>query len=114
MAMMNSSINPLIYAWKNSNFRKAFWCMIRCKSPNKNSPTEEYVTNHLPVISSMKRPTLTSIAKYADTTSNHTEFEMFDGKSHTEESKEWDQESTDNTTITTGSFTLPRDTHNHI
>ncbi|GJQ70825.1 hypothetical protein Trydic_g751 [Trypoxylus dichotomus] len=113
MAMMNSSMNPLIYAWKNSNFRKAFWCMIRCKSPNKNGSTEDYITNHMPSMSSMKRSTLASTRKL-DTTSTHTEIEMFDGKSHTEDSKEWDQESTDNVTITTGSSTLPRDTHNYI
>lgn len=34
LAMTNSALNPVIYAWKNSNFRKAFIQLLHCKSPN--------------------------------------------------------------------------------
>lgn len=34
LAMANSGMNPIIYSWKNSNFRQAFSCLLRCKSPN--------------------------------------------------------------------------------
>ncbi|XP_005190363.1 sphingosine 1-phosphate receptor 1 isoform X3 [Musca domestica] len=34
LAMTNSALNPIIYSWKNSNFRRAFVQLIRCKSPN--------------------------------------------------------------------------------
>ncbi|KAJ6638204.1 D(1)-like dopamine receptor [Pseudolycoriella hygida] len=34
LAMANSGMNPIIYSWKNSNFRGAFSCLLRCKSPN--------------------------------------------------------------------------------
>lgn len=34
LATANSGMNPLIYAWKNSNFRKAFQKMLHLKSPN--------------------------------------------------------------------------------
>lgn len=34
VAKVNSGINPIIYAWKNRDFRKAFMRLIRCKNPN--------------------------------------------------------------------------------
>lgn len=34
LAMANSGLNPVIYAWKNANFRRAFQRMLHCKSPN--------------------------------------------------------------------------------
>lgn len=34
LAMSNSVLNPIIYSWKNSNFRKAFVQLLQCKSPN--------------------------------------------------------------------------------
>uniref|UniRef100_A0A1I8NUV8 G-protein coupled receptors family 1 profile domain-containing protein n=1 Tax=Stomoxys calcitrans TaxID=35570 RepID=A0A1I8NUV8_STOCA len=34
LAMANSAFNPIIYSWKNSNFRRAFVQMLHCKSPN--------------------------------------------------------------------------------
>lgn len=38
LAMSNSGINPLIYAWKNAGFRAAFVKLLRCKRPD----TSEY------------------------------------------------------------------------
>ncbi|GLH00107.1 Octopamine receptor beta-2R [Gryllus bimaculatus] len=35
MGMANSCINPIIYAWKNSEFRKAFARLLHCQSPNR-------------------------------------------------------------------------------
>lgn len=32
--MANSGMNPLIYAWKNKNFRRAFALLLRCKNPD--------------------------------------------------------------------------------
>ncbi|XP_043280231.1 5-hydroxytryptamine receptor 1B [Venturia canescens] len=37
LAMANSGMNPIIYAWKNSQFRKAFRNLLRFKSPNSNT-----------------------------------------------------------------------------
>lgn len=34
VAKINSGINPVIYAWKNRDFRKAFMRLLRCKNPN--------------------------------------------------------------------------------
>lgn len=36
LAMTNSGLNPIIYSWKNSNFRQAFGLLLRCKSPNSH------------------------------------------------------------------------------
>lgn len=38
LAMSNSGINPMIYAWKNAGFRAAFGKLLRCKRPD----TSEY------------------------------------------------------------------------
>ncbi|CAH0546907.1 unnamed protein product [Brassicogethes aeneus] len=46
LAVANSGMNPLIYAWKNANFRKAFSCLLRCQRPNVCSAA--FVTNHVP------------------------------------------------------------------
>ncbi|XP_014477332.1 PREDICTED: octopamine receptor 1 [Dinoponera quadriceps] len=34
LALANSGMNPLIYAWKNTSFRRAFQRILRLKSPN--------------------------------------------------------------------------------
>lgn len=34
LAMANSGVNPLIYAWKNAAFRKAFGRLLRCQRPD--------------------------------------------------------------------------------
>lgn len=44
LAVANSGMNPIIYAWKNQNFRTAFLRLARCRSPNAHA----YVTNHVP------------------------------------------------------------------
>lgn len=36
LAVANSGMNPFIYAWKNTNFRKAFQKILHFKSPNDN------------------------------------------------------------------------------
>lgn len=48
MAVTNSCMNPIIYAWKNTNFRKAFWCLLRCKSPSNFTHKHSFITNHVP------------------------------------------------------------------
>ncbi|XP_055626771.1 histamine H2 receptor [Toxorhynchites rutilus septentrionalis] len=35
LAMANSMMNPLIYAWKNTNFRYAFSQLLRCRKPDR-------------------------------------------------------------------------------
>lgn len=47
LAMINSSLNPLIYSWKNSNFRKAFLSLLKCHLPDLNH-SNNYITNHVP------------------------------------------------------------------
>lgn len=47
LAMINSSLNPLIYSWKNSNFRKAFLSLLKCHSPDQHQSVN-YITNHIP------------------------------------------------------------------
>lgn len=34
LAMANSGMNPIIYAWKNTSFRRAFARLLRCQSPD--------------------------------------------------------------------------------
>lgn len=48
LAMSNSGMNPLIYAWKNTNFRKAFWCLLRCRSLKGHNYRNSFITNHVP------------------------------------------------------------------
>lgn len=48
LAMANSGMNPIIYAWKNANFRKAFWCLLHCQNPNGSSYNNSFITNHVP------------------------------------------------------------------
>lgn len=43
--MSNSALNPLIYAWKNSGFRKAFGRLLRCKSPDTMEPSQSMRSN---------------------------------------------------------------------
>lgn len=35
--MANSGMNPIIYAWKNRNFRRAFGHLLRCKAPDSHA-----------------------------------------------------------------------------
>lgn len=45
LAMSNSAMNPLIYAWKNSNFRTAFINLLKCKSPDTLEPSQSMRSN---------------------------------------------------------------------
>lgn len=45
LAMSNSAMNPLIYAWKNSNFRQAFTNLLKCKSPDALEPSQSMRSN---------------------------------------------------------------------
>lgn len=36
VALCNSGVNPVIYAWKNQSFRKAFQRLLRLRSPDHN------------------------------------------------------------------------------
>ncbi|XP_047110313.1 octopamine receptor 1 [Schistocerca piceifrons] len=46
MGMANSCINPLIYAWKNTEFKNAFRNILHCKSPNRADHLLETITTH--------------------------------------------------------------------
>lgn len=37
MAMANSGMNPIIYAWKNRTFRRAFIHLLRCRTPDSHA-----------------------------------------------------------------------------
>lgn len=39
LAMTNSAMNPIVYAWKSLSFRKAFFSLLHCKSPNRYQTT---------------------------------------------------------------------------
>lgn len=45
LAIANSGVNPIIYAWKNKIFRRAFQKMLHFKSPNHemNSSLKMYL-----------------------------------------------------------------------
>uniref|UniRef100_A0A336LTV7 CSON000459 protein n=1 Tax=Culicoides sonorensis TaxID=179676 RepID=A0A336LTV7_CULSO len=45
LAMTNSGINPLIYAWKNTAFRKAFARLLRCKMPDRQEQMDGFRSN---------------------------------------------------------------------
>lgn len=37
LAMANSGMNPVIYAWKNRTFRRAFIHLLRCQTPDSHA-----------------------------------------------------------------------------
>ena len=45
LAMSNSAMNPLIYAWKNTGFRRAFSRLLKCKSPDTMEPSQSMRSN---------------------------------------------------------------------
>lgn len=63
LAMANSGINPVIYAWKNTGFRRAFLRLLRCQSPDtpefersfRNTPTNIATDRKLPLETISKR-----------------------------------------------------------
>ncbi|XP_031347147.1 histamine H2 receptor [Photinus pyralis] len=46
LAIANSGINPIIYAWKNSNFRQIFACLLRCRLPTGLYYNASFITNY--------------------------------------------------------------------
>ncbi|XP_055371500.1 uncharacterized protein LOC129605636 [Condylostylus longicornis] len=43
LAMANSGMNPIIYAWKNTGFRRAFARLLRCQSPDYNDVSQHSI-----------------------------------------------------------------------
>jgi hypothetical protein len=43
MAMVNSCVNPIIYAWKNPEFRQAIKQLLHCSSPNRIPSTPSFI-----------------------------------------------------------------------
>jgi hypothetical protein len=43
MAMANSCMNPIIYAWKNPEFRQAIKTILHCHSPNRIPPDLSFI-----------------------------------------------------------------------
>jgi hypothetical protein len=43
MAMANSCMNPIIYAWKNPEFHQAIKRLLQCHSPNRIPPTPSFI-----------------------------------------------------------------------
>lgn len=73
MAIANSGMNPLIYAWKNSTFRQAFGRLLRFRSPDyqqgnqaTTAPRRSYTMDQIQDVSTNEPSTTTTI------TTNHT------------------------------------------
>ena len=45
LGMLNSGMNPIIYAWKNVEFLHAFGRILRCRSPSAE-PTADSLSHH--------------------------------------------------------------------
>jgi len=43
MAMVNSCLNPMIYAWKNPEFHQAIKRLLHCSSPNRIPPMQSFI-----------------------------------------------------------------------
>jgi hypothetical protein len=43
LAMVNSCVNPIIYAWKNPEFRQVIKRLLHCSSPNRIPPTPTFI-----------------------------------------------------------------------
>jgi hypothetical protein len=46
LAMVNSCVNPIIYAWKNPEFHQAIKRLLHCSSPNRVPPTPSFITEN--------------------------------------------------------------------
>lgn len=61
LAMANSGMNPIIYAWKNRTFRRAFSHLLRCKAPDSHALIDdENARNNLKRKSSSLPPSLSA------------------------------------------------------
>ncbi|PSN46479.1 hypothetical protein C0J52_06891 [Blattella germanica] len=67
LAMANSCMNPIIYAWKNPEFRQAIRRLIQCQSPNRIPPTPSFfIANKISL-----QTTSTSVDSYEHQKINH-------------------------------------------
>ncbi|XP_055841184.1 sphingosine 1-phosphate receptor 1 [Episyrphus balteatus] len=57
LVMANSGLNPIIYAWKNTNFRRSFCRLLQCKNPNGASNNDYSVWEHSPRNGSQQKKT---------------------------------------------------------
>lgn len=61
LAMANSGMNPIIYAWKNRTFRRAFGHLLRCKAPDSRALIDdENARNNLKRKSSSLPPSMSA------------------------------------------------------
>lgn len=61
LAMANSGMNPIIYAWKNRTFRRAFSHLLRCKAPDSRALIDdENARNNLKRKSSSLPPSMSA------------------------------------------------------
>lgn len=67
LAMANSGINPVIYAWKNTGFRRAFLRLLRCQSPD-TPEFERSFRNVTPNMSADRKVPLENINRVERTT----------------------------------------------
>lgn len=66
LAMSNSAMNPVIYAWKNSNFRQAFINLLKCKSPDTLEPSQSMRSNlHRKSSSAQHQDSIGAFANYS-------------------------------------------------
>ncbi|XP_046737436.1 histamine H2 receptor-like [Diprion similis] len=69
LAMANSGMNPIIYAWKNANFRKAFNRLLHFESPNCNEFNSS-LKNYLSKQKELRKKELGSIDPTIQTVEN--------------------------------------------
>lgn len=61
LAMANSGMNPVIYAWKNRTFRRAFSHLLRCRAPDSRALIDdENARNNLKRKSSSLPPSMSA------------------------------------------------------
>lgn len=66
LAMANSGMNPLIYAWKNKNFRRSFAYLLRCKNPDIAYRDTNIVPNNHAVGVAKVSPKVSSVSSSND------------------------------------------------
>lgn len=77
LVVANSGMNPVIYAWKNANFRKAFQRILRFQSPNTKMNSNSTYFEKLRELRNQKKE-LESVSgsgnlRSSDASSNYTE-----------------------------------------